>query len=90
MDDFCPFKMVQLTCFGLMDDFCPFKMVQLTCFGLMDDFFAQGTTGRQAVARVELPITDHYLIIHHFFRSSSSVLHFEQFKMLWECYYLKF
>jgi len=33
-------------------------------------------------ARVELPITDHYLITNHFFRSSSSALHFEWFKML--------
>ncbi len=30
-----------------------------------------------SIARVELPITDHYPIIDHFFRFSSSVLHFE-------------
>jgi hypothetical protein len=33
-------------------------------------------------SKVELPITDHYPIIEHLFRSSSYVLHFEGFKML--------
>jgi hypothetical protein len=32
--------------------------------------------------RVELPITDHYPIINHFFTSSSFMFHFERFKML--------
>ncbi len=36
--------------------------------------------------RVELPITNHYPITDHFFRTSSSVPHFELFKMLWKCY----
>ncbi len=37
-------------------------------------------TALTCTTRLELPITDHYL------RSSSSVLHFEWFKMLGECY----
>ncbi len=44
------------------------------------------TLGLFLTHRVELPITDHYLITAHFFRSSSSVLYFEWFKMLWERY----
>jgi hypothetical protein len=36
--------------------------------------------------RVELPITDLYPITKHLFRSSSSVLHFEQFKNVMDCY----
>jgi hypothetical protein len=48
MDDFSPFKVVQLTWFGLMDDFFPFKVVQLTWFGLMDDFLHKALqAGRQ-------------------------------------------
>jgi hypothetical protein len=43
-------------------------------------FFLGGSTA----ARVELPITDLYPIINRFLRSSSSELHFEWFKMLWE------
>jgi hypothetical protein len=31
---------------------------------------------------VELPITNHYPIIEHFFKSLSFMLHFEGFKML--------
>ncbi len=37
-------------------------------------------------ARIDLPITDHLPMTEHLFISSSSVLHFEWFKMLWECY----
>jgi hypothetical protein len=39
---------------------------------------------RALKARIELLITDHYPITNHFFRSSSSLLHFEWFKMLWD------
>jgi hypothetical protein len=35
------------------------------------------TLGLSPTHRVKLPITDHYLITEHFFRSSSSVLYFE-------------
>jgi len=45
-----------------------------------------GTRKNLPQCRVELAITNHYPIIDHFFRSLSSVLHFEGFKMLWECY----
>jgi hypothetical protein len=38
--------------------------------------------GGSKSTRVELPIIDHYLITNHFFRSSSSVLHCDRFKML--------
>jgi hypothetical protein len=38
------------------------------------------------IGRVELPITDHYLMTEHYSRSLSSMLHFEWFKMLEECY----
>jgi hypothetical protein len=44
------------------------------------------TLGLSPTHRVELPITNQYLITEHFFRSSSSVLYFEWFKMLWERY----
>jgi hypothetical protein len=37
-------------------------------------------------ARIDRPITDHLPMTKHLFISSSSVLHFEWFKMLWECY----
>jgi hypothetical protein len=36
--------------------------------------------------RVELPITNLYPITKHLFKSLSSVLYFERFKMLWERY----
>ncbi len=36
--------------------------------------------------RVNWPITDHMPMTEHLFISSSYVLHFEWFKMLWECY----
>ncbi len=42
--------------------------------------------GELSISRVKLPITNHYLIINHFFRFSWTVLHFEWFNMLWECY----
>jgi hypothetical protein len=41
------------------------------------------------IIRVKLFVTDRYLITEHFFGSSSFVLHFEWFKMLWE-HYIKF
>jgi hypothetical protein len=38
------------------------------------------------INKVELPIIDHYPIIKQFFKSCSSVLHFEWFKTLGERY----